>query len=53
MNMVQIQILSAAMTGGLMGCLSGKDWLPSQWSGVQDAKIRQGISIPHSPWGQI
>ncbi len=28
----------AAMTGGLMGCLSGKDWLPSQWSGVQDAK---------------
>ena len=27
----------AAMVGGLMGCLSGSEWLPSAWLQVQDA----------------
>jgi ADP-ribosylglycohydrolase/predicted enzyme related to lactoylglutathione lyase len=26
----------AAMTGGLMGCLAGTDWLPREWFKVQD-----------------
>ena len=26
----------AAMTGGLMGCLAGTDWLPREWFEVQD-----------------
>ena len=28
----------AAMAGGLMGCLSGVEWLPRPWLQVQDAK---------------
>ena len=27
----------AAMTGGLLGCLGGDDWLPAPWRKVQDA----------------
>lgn len=27
----------AAMTGGLLGCLAGTDWLPGDWLRVQDA----------------
>ena len=27
----------AAMTGGLLGCLGGEDWLPAPWRNVQDA----------------
>ena len=27
----------AAMTGGLMGCLAGTEWIPSPWLDVQDA----------------
>ena len=27
----------AAMTGGLLGCLGGADWLPAPWRNVQDA----------------
>ena len=27
----------AAMTGGLLGCLGGDDWLPGPWRNVQDA----------------
>ena len=27
----------AAMVGGLLGCLAGKEWLPSAWLQVQDA----------------
>lgn len=26
----------AAMSGGLMGCLAGKDWLPHEWTELQD-----------------
>lgn len=28
----------AAMTGGLMGCLAGTDWLPREWFRVQDSQ---------------
>ena len=31
----------AAMAGGLMGCLSGVEWLPRPWLQVQDAKYLQ------------
>jgi ADP-ribosylglycohydrolase/predicted enzyme related to lactoylglutathione lyase len=32
----------AAMTGGLMGCLAGTDWLPREWFRVQDCQyLRQ------------
>lgn len=32
----------AAMTGGLMGCLAGIDWLPREWFKVQDCEyLRQ------------
>lgn len=32
----------AAMTGGLMGCLAGTDWLPREWLKVQDCQyLRQ------------
>ena len=27
----------AAMTGGLLGCLAGNEWLPAPWCDVQDA----------------
>ena len=36
----------AAMSGGLMGCLAGKDWLPSEWAGVQDHEyLRRMASV--------
>ena len=34
----------AAMTGGLMGCLSGVEWLPQPWLQVQDAKYIKEIA---------
>ena len=34
----------AAMTGGLMGCLCGVEWLPTAWSQVQDAEYIQNIA---------
>ena len=34
----------AAMTGGLMGCLSGVEWLPQPWLKVQDAKYLKDIA---------
>lgn len=34
----------AAMTGGLMGCLCGVEWLPTSWSQVQDAEYIQNIA---------
>ena len=34
----------AAMTGGLMGCLAGVEWLPSPWLEVQDSKYLRNIA---------
>ena len=34
----------AAMTGGLMGCLCGVEWLPSAWFQVQDAEYLRNIA---------
>ncbi len=34
----------AAMTGGLMGCLAGVEWLPSPWLGVQDSEYIRDIA---------
>lgn len=34
----------AAMTGGLMGCLSGVEWLPRPWLQVQDAGYLRDIA---------
>ena len=34
----------AAMAGGLMGCLSGVEWLPRPWLEVQDAKYLRKIA---------
>lgn len=34
----------AAMTGGLMGCLSGVEWLPQSWLQVQDASYLKEIA---------
>ncbi len=34
----------AAMTGGLMGCLSGVEWLPRPWLQVQDAGYLRQIA---------
>ena len=34
----------AAMAGGLMGCLSGVEWLPRQWLQVQDAEYLRKIA---------
>ena len=34
----------AAMVGGLLGCLSGSDWLPSGWLRVQDADYIREIA---------
>lgn len=43
----------AAMTGGLLGCLSGVEWLPGPWLGVQDADYlkRVASSIAAGPEG--
>ena len=35
----------AAMTGGLMGCLSGVEWLPEPWLDVQDAHYLRKIAV--------
>ena len=34
----------AAMTGGLLGCLAGVEWLPSHWLNVQDAGYLRSIA---------
>lgn len=34
----------AAMTGGLLGCLAGIDWLPTPWLHVQDANYLRGMA---------
>lgn len=34
----------AAMCGGLLGCLAGRDWLPTEWLEVQDAKYLRKIA---------
>lgn len=34
----------AAMTGGLMGCLAGIEWLPSPWLKVQDSEYLRNIA---------
>lgn len=34
----------AAMTGGLMGCLAGTEWIPRPWFKVQDAEYIQRIA---------
>ena len=34
----------AAMTGGLMGCLAGVEWLPPSWLQVQDARYIRHIA---------
>jgi ADP-ribosylglycohydrolase/predicted enzyme related to lactoylglutathione lyase len=47
----------AAMTGGLMGCLAGTDWLPREWLQVQDcqylrqlaARLSSGLNTKSEP----
>ena len=34
----------AAMTGGLMGCLAGIEWLPDPWLQVQDAEYLRSMA---------
>jgi predicted enzyme related to lactoylglutathione lyase len=34
----------AAMTGGLMGCLAGTDWLPREWFKVQDCQYLRHLA---------
>ena len=34
----------AAVTGGLLGCLAGKEWLPASWLDVQDAAYLRSIA---------
>ena len=34
----------AAMTGGLLGCLAGNEWLPAPWLDVQDAAYLRRIA---------
>ena len=34
----------ASMTGGLMGCLAGYEWLPRMWLNVQDAEYLKNIA---------
>lgn len=34
----------AAMTGGLVGALAGSDWLPPEWSSVQDSQYLRQIA---------
>lgn len=34
----------AAMTGGLMGCLAGIEWLPGPWLQVQDAEYLRSMA---------
>jgi len=35
----------AAMTGGLLGCLAGDEWLPAPWRNVQDADYLRHIAF--------
>ena len=35
----------ASMTGGLMGCLAGSEWLPQPWLQVQDAQYLRDIAL--------
>ncbi|MCY4376071.1 MAG: ADP-ribosylglycohydrolase family protein [Spirochaetaceae bacterium] len=43
----------AAMTGGLLGCLAGDEWLPTPWRAVQDAPYLRSIAdrIARGPSG--
>ena len=41
----------AAMTGGLMGCLAGIDWLPGAWLEVQDADYLRNMARQVA-WGR-
>ena len=43
----------AAMTGGLLGCLAGNEWLPAPWRNVQDADYLRHIAdrIARGPAG--
>ena len=34
----------AAMTGGLMGCISGVEWIPAAWLQVQDAEYLRNMA---------
>lgn len=34
----------AAMVGGLLGALAGSDWLPAEWSAVQDANYLRQVA---------
>ena len=34
----------AAVTGGLLGCLAGVDWLPAPWHDVQDADYLRALA---------
>lgn len=44
----------AAMTGGLAGCLSGRDWLPAEWLRVQDVEYlrRLAVDLARGPHGE-
>ena len=35
----------AAMTGGLLGCLLGIDWIPKEWYHVQDASYMKELAL--------
>ena len=43
----------AAMTGGLLGCLAGDEWLPAPWRDVQDAAYLRRLAgrVAHGPSG--
>lgn len=52
----------AAMTGGLLGCLRGADWLPAGWRAVQDAACLRALAsraaagperAPDAPVGRV
>ena len=43
----------AAMTGGLLGCVAGAEWLPAAWSDVQDAAYLRRLAsrVAQGPGG--
>ena len=43
----------AAMTGGLMGCLAGTDWLPREWFKVQDCQYLRQLAVRLSSWQDV
>ena len=34
----------SAMVGGLVGCMAGRDWIPSEWFSVQDVQYIEGLA---------